>query len=283
MTTVAKLVGLEEAAALVPDGARLALGGGGALMRRPMAFVRALVRRGARDLAVHQFLGGIETDLLIAGGCVASTNCAYLGLLEHGQAPCFQRAARDGTVEVNEYSEFMLIAALRAADLGLPFIPWKTPWGSALVQRLGLRTVRDPYSQAELLAVPAMTLDVAVIHVERADQDGYVERPDEPDLIWDYDWLIARVATTTIVCAEQIASPRDPARVAVIGREVAYVVEAPGGAWPTGMHPRYKPDVAHVVDTYLPAATAGGAHLAEYMSTHVLPAEGRHSAGLRAG
>jgi glutaconate CoA-transferase subunit A len=253
--TVHKVIGLDDAAALVPDGCSIAFGGGGALMRRPMAFARALARRGTRGLRVFHMLGGLETDLLISAGCVASTNCAYVGLLELGQAPNFQRAARDGAIEVNEYSEFMYMAGLRAADMGLPFLPWKTPWGSDLVERLGLATVTDPYSGAELLAVPALDIDIAVIHAERVDEDGYVELPDEPDLIWDYDYLIARVATTTIVCAEEIAPPKDPARVAVIGREVAHVVEAPNGAWPLGLHPRYLPDRTHLLDEYLTAAT----------------------------
>jgi glutaconate CoA-transferase subunit A len=246
-----KLTTLEAAASLVPDGARIAFGGGGALMRRPMAFARELVRRGVSGLNVFHMLGGIETDLLIGAGAVASTNCAYLGLLEHGQAPAFQRAAREGALTVNEYSEFMYIAGLRAAELGLPFIPWKTPWGSDMVERLGIKTVNDPYSDAVLLAVPAT----------------------EPDLIWDYDYLVAKVAKTTIVCAEEISPPRDPARVAIVGREVTHVVEAPGGAWPTGLHPRYGPDTAHVVDVYLPAAAEGADGLSAYFDEFVAGAE----------
>jgi glutaconate CoA-transferase subunit A len=257
---------LEEALAQVPDGARIAFGGGGAGMRRPVAFARALARRGVRGLHVHQFLAGIETDVLIGAGCVASTNCAYLGLLEYGQAPSFQRAAREGEIEVNEYSEFMLMAALRAADLGLPFIPWRTPWGSDTVAHLGLKTVRDPYGGEELIAVPAMELDVCVLQAERADAAGFVELPAEPDLIWDYDHLVGRIAKTTIVCVEEVGPLRDPARVALIGREVSHVVEMPHGAWPTGLHPRYAPDVEHITEVYLPASAAGGERFAAYLA-----------------
>jgi glutaconate CoA-transferase, subunit A len=266
---MSKLLSIEQAAELVPDGARIAFGGGGALMRRPLEFSRALIRRGVRDLHVHSFLGGLEIDLLIAAGAVDSTNCAYLGLLEYGQAPSFQRAAREGEIRVNEYSEFSFMGCLHAADLGLPFIPWKTPWGSDITTELGLKTVRDPYGGLELLALPAMSLDFAVIHAERVDLDGYVELPDAPDLVWDYDYLIARVARVTIVCAEEIAPPRDPARVAVVGKEVACVVHAPGGAWPAGLHPRYEPDVEHLVHDYIPAAEAGGEALSAYLEEYV--------------
>lgn len=262
---MSKVIAIEEAAELVPDGARIAIGGGGALMRRPLAFTRELIRRRARELDVFQFLGGIEIDLLIAAGAVRSTNCVYVGLLEFGQAPSFQRAVRAGEVAVNEHSEFAFMAALKAADMGLPFIPWKTPWGSDIVEVLGLKTVRDPYGGQELLALPAIKLDFAVIQVERADEDGYVELPEAPDLVWDYDYLIGRVAERTIVCAEQIAPPRDPDRVALVGREVAHVVEAPGGAWPTGLHPLYEPDVEHVMNEYVPAAEAGGEQLDAYL------------------
>lgn len=262
---MSKIVSIEEAAKAVEDGSRIAFGGGGALMRRPLAFTRELIRRKVRDLDVFQFLGGIEIDLLIAAGAVRSTNCAYVGLLEFGQSPCFQRAVQEGEIEVNEYSEFSFMAALKAADMGLPFIPWKTPWGSDIVELLGLRTVRDPYTDQELLALRAIPLDVAVIQVERADEDGFVELPAAPDLIWDYDYLIGRVATHTIVCAEEIAAPRDPARVAIVGREVTQVVHAPGGAWPTGLSPLYEPDVEHVLHRFVPAAEAGGEELRSYL------------------
>jgi glutaconate CoA-transferase subunit A len=264
---------LEDALAQIPDGARIAFGGGGAGMRRPVAFARALARRGVKGLHVHQFLAGIETDLLIGSGCVASTNCAYLGLLEYGQAPAFQRAARAGEIVVNEYSEFMLMAGLRAADMGLPFIPWRTPWGSETVSHLDLKTVKDPYGGEELIAVPAMELDVCVLQAERADADGFVELPAEPDLIWDYDHLVGRIAKTTIVCVEEIAPIRDPARVALHGREVAHVVEMPHGAWPTGLHPRYGPDVENITEVYLPAAAAGGEELAAYLEDYERQAE----------
>jgi glutaconate CoA-transferase subunit A len=276
---VSKLITIDEAAQAIPDGANLALGGGGAGMRRPMEIARALVRRRARDLAIFHMLGGLETDLLIGAGAVASTNCAYVGLLEYGQAPCFQRAARSGALKVNEYSEFLYIASLRAADLGLPFLPWKTPWGSDIVELLGLRTVKDPYSDAVLLAVPAAPIDVAVIHVDRADADGYVSAPDEPDLIWDYDHLVARVATTTIVCAEEIGAPVDPARVALVGREVTHVVHTPRGAWPTGSHPRYGADVDHLWNAYLPAAAAGEAEFLAYLEQFALDPEGAPHVG----
>lgn len=234
-------------------------------MRRPMAFVRELARRGVKDLDVFQFLATLETDLLLGVDAVRSTNCTYLGLLEHGPAPNFFRTVAENKVKINEYSEYMFIAGLRAADMGIPFIPWKTPWKSDLVENLGFQEVADPYSDQVCLAVPALGLDFAVIHANRVDKDGYLQAPDEPDLIWDYDYLIARVAKTTIVCAEEVGPVDDPARVALIGVEVSHVVEVPGGAWPTGLHPRYQQDATHVREIYVPAAMAGPEAFRQYL------------------
>lgn len=238
------------------------------MYRRPVAFARALAESGVKDLNVYHYLGGLEIDLLIGAGAVASTNCVYVGMLEHGQAPNFQRAAREGQIEVNEYSEYLFAGALRAADMGLPFIPWKTPWLSDIAKHLEYETIRDPYSGTQLLAVPAMELDYAVIQALHVDEDGYVEYPDEPDLVWDHDWLVARVAKHTIVCAEEVSALRDPARVAVIGREIEAVVEAPGGSWPCGLHPNYEPDLEHFRDVYLPAASAGSDAFADYLAAY---------------
>jgi glutaconate CoA-transferase subunit A len=226
-----------------------------------------------KDLNIYHYLGGVEVDLLIGGGAVATTNCVYVGFLEHGQAPNFQRAAREGKIQVNEYSEYLFAGALRAADMGLPFIAWKTPGQSDIAKHLGYQTITDPYSGTELLAVPAIELDYAVIQVDRADEDGYVEYPDEPDLVFDHDWLVARVAKHTIVCAEEVAPMRDPARVAVIGREVSTVVEAAGGSWPCGLHPRYEPDLEHLLGVYMLAASEGDEAFAAYLAEHGSPLE----------
>lgn len=274
---MSKLVSIEEAAAAILPGSNVALGGGGALTRRPVEFCRQLIRAGARDLNVFHFLGGIETDLLIGAGAVASTNCAYLGFLEFGQAPNFQRAVRERTVKVNEYSEFSFIATLRAADLGLPFIPWKTPWGSDLCEELGIKTVKDPYSDLELLAFPAAKIDYAVIQVHKADERGYVEAPAVPDLVADYDFLIARVAERTIVCAEEVGPIADPARVGLVGKEVTYVVESARGAWPAGMHELYEPDPDHLINVYMPAMEGGVKERQAYFEKYVQVDGGRIS------
>lgn len=263
-----KLTSLAEAAAHVRDGARIGFGGQPALARRPMAFVRELIRQGRRELHVFNMIGGLEIDLLLGAGAVASTHCSYVGLGELGQSPHFQAAAREGSIAIEEFSEFTLVASLRAAAMDLPFMPWKTAWGSELVARAGWKTIACPYTGVELLAVPATRLDVVVLQVSRCDAAGNVELPATLELSYDFDHLIARSASRVVVCAERVEPIPDPARVAMIGREVSCVVHAPRGAWPCGMSGEYGPDLEHLAAAYLPAARDPSL-FRDYLDEHV--------------
>ncbi|MFN8217057.1 MAG: CoA-transferase [Solirubrobacterales bacterium] len=267
-----KVATLAEAGALVRDGDRIGFGGSNALWRRPLSFARELVRQGRRDLHLFNMIGGLEVDMLIGAGAVASTNTCYVGLDEFGHSPHFQRAARDGTVEVNEYSEFTFMASFRAANMGLPFMPWKTAWGSDVVERLGWKTIRCPYTDVEMLAVPANPLDVAVIQAVRADEGGNVELSKPLDFIYDFDYTISRAAKRVIVCAEVVEPLLDSSRTAMIGREVDRVVHAPGGGWPCGVASHYQVDAAHITERYLPA-TADKQSFAAYLEEVVVPGE----------
>lgn len=257
---------LEEAAGLVADGARIGFGGSVGLYRRPAAFARELIRQGRRDLDVFGVLNGIEADLLIGAGCVRSTNTSYIGFDELGQAPNFQRAASAGEIEVNEYTEWMITASYRAANMAIPYIPWISSRHNDVTKRLGIKEVECPYTGMPLLAVPANNLDVAVVQAERADGEGNVEISVPLDYIYDADSLLARSAQTVIVCVEEIGEV-DPNRVALVGREVDAVVQVSRGAAPGGLLPAYGIDRAHITEVYVPAALGGefGAYLEEHV------------------
>jgi glutaconate CoA-transferase subunit A len=263
-----KITSLTDAAALVEDGCRLGFGGQPALYRRPMAFVRQLVRDGRRRLHLFNQIGGLEVDLLLGAGAVASTNCCYVGLDDLGQSPHFQRAAREHRAHISEYTEFTLVASLRAAGMGLPFIPWKTGWGTEVAERQGWRTIACPYTGMELLAIPANRLDVAVVQVRRCDEFGNVERPAPLDISHDFDELICRAADRVIVCAEVVEPLADLSRTGLAAPEVTCVVHAPRGAWPCGMSGAYPPDLAHLAQHHLPAA-ASDAAFAHYLEDFV--------------
>ena len=140
----------------------------------------------------------------------------------------------------------MLVGGLRAAVMGLPFLPTRAALGSQLVEERGLRTVLDPYTGDELLAVPAIRPDVAFVHAWRADEDGNVQFPWPPDHLADVDLLVARAARTVVVSVEEIV-PADvvaaePERTKLFGFEVDLLVEAPGGARPGALPPLYHED-----------------------------------------
>jgi glutaconate CoA-transferase subunit A len=267
MTATDRRTSLETAARLVPDGARIGFGGSWGLARRPVSFVRELIRQGRTGLHVHGILSGIDADLLIGAGAAASTTSSYVGFDELGQAPNFQRAAGLGEIEVHEYGEWLITAGYRATNMALPYLPWITSRHSDIVRELGLKEVECPYTGTPLLAVRAIELDVAVIQAVRCDAAGNTELAVPLDHMYDVDALLARSAEVVIVCAEEIAAV-DPNRVQLLGREVDAVVEAPRGAWPGSMNTLYGVDRAHMMDTYLPAATAGD--FGAYLRAHVL-------------
>jgi glutaconate CoA-transferase subunit A len=275
VSPVNKVVTLEQAARSVSDGCRIGFGGSNAVWRRPMAFVRELVRQGRRDLSIHNMIGGVEADLLIGAGAVGQTNLCFIGLDEFGRGDNFQRAVKDGSIEVNEYSEFSFVAGLRAAGMDLPFIPWKTAWGTEMVERLGWVTITCPYTGADLLAVPAARIDVAVIQAVRADEQGNVELPHPLDFIYDFDYLMARAAKTVVVCAERVEPIPDPSRIAMAHREVDMVVHTPGGAWPCGVASTYPVDATHLSEEYIPASGDPEA-FGKYLERFVLAGEESH-------
>jgi glutaconate CoA-transferase subunit A len=237
--------GWDDAVALVADGSTV--GFSGAVLRgKPVAAARALAVAGRRELELVTFTGSLEVELLLAAGALRSVVSSYVGLGPHGLARGFSAAVAEGRVEDRELSEWMLVGGLRAAVMGIPFLPTRAALGSQLVGERGFRTVQDPYSGDELLAVPALRPDVAFIHAWRADEEGNVQFPWPPDHLADVDLLVARAARTTVVSVEEIVAAdvvaAEPERTRLFGFEVDLLVEAPGGARPGTMTPLYHED-----------------------------------------
>ena len=169
-----KRLTLAEAATLVQPGQTLALGGN-MLYRRPVAFVRELLRRPQPPvgLTLLCFTAGYESDLLVGAGCVSQTRTCYFGLEAFGLAPMFTAAANAGQLRVIEETEASLAFGIRAKLAGVGFMP-STAWlgTDLLALRPDVQTVRDPYSGETLVAFPALSCDVAVIHALVADRCG---------------------------------------------------------------------------------------------------------------
>ncbi len=239
--------GWDDAVELVPDGALV--GFSGAILRgKPVVAGQALARAGKRDLDLVTFTGSLEVELLLAAGALRSVTSSYVGLGAHGPARGFAAAVAAGMLDDRELSEWMLVGGLRAAAMGLPFLPTRAGLGSELVEARALRTVIDPYGGEEYLAVPAIRPDVAFVHAWRADPDGNVQLPWPPDHLADVDLLVARAARTVVVSVEQVVPAEEvaaaPERTKLFGFEVDLLVESPRGAWPGSLPPLYEDDEA---------------------------------------
>jgi len=236
-----KLISLDEAAAEVPSGCLLALGGM-TLYRRPIAFVRALLRRyqasaEPKNLTLLAFTAGLESDLLVGAGMVSSVRSCYFGLEIFGLAPMFTYYANRGELEVIEETEASLAFGLRAQMAGIGFMPGRGWVGTDLPRlRPDVLTVNDPYSGEELMAFPAIRPDVAVIHSLRADMDGNALIGDNKGV----DEELLATADKVILTAEEIVP--ELTKVDLIAPLVHRLVLAPEGAAPTSCHPLYPLD-----------------------------------------
>jgi glutaconate CoA-transferase subunit A len=256
-----KIVPLAEAVTLVQSGHRLALGGL-TLYRRPAAFVYELLRRAdaPRDLTLVCFTAAYESDLLVGAGLVRRVRSCYFGFEIFGFAPMFTEAAQSGTLDVMEESEASLTLGLRATLAGVGFMPGRAWLGTDLPRlRPDVRTVRNPYSDEELVAFPAIPIDVAVIHALRADPLGNAVLGGNLAV----DPEIALAAQTVVVTAEEIAPPDTLTQVDVAAPMVTAVAHAPRGAWPTSCHPLY-PVAGGEIMRYLEACGRGA--FSEYLN-----------------
>ncbi len=239
-----KRMTMEEAAALVHDGQRLALGGI-ILYRRPVAFVLALLRRDPlpHDLELLAFTASYESDLLVGAGLVRRVRTCYFGLETFGLAPMFTQAATAGHLEVVEETEGSLGFGLRATLAGVGFMPGQGWLGTDLLHaRPDVRVIQDPYTGQEVVAFPAVGCDVAVIHAVRADWEGNAVLGG--NLAVDVE--LALVAEQAVVTAEEVVE-RLPGPVDLSGIAVTGVVEAPRGAWPTSCYPLYPLDGTEIL------------------------------------
>jgi len=241
-----KLQNIEEATALVPNGSTLALGGL-SMNGSPMAFVRELIRQKKEDLTIVAIVNGMAVDWLVAAGCVSKVISGLISFEGMGLAPNFRHAIETGAIALDEYSEYLLIARLRAAATNLPFIPTKAGLGTDVIG-LHPETTRletDPVTGEAYVACTPLPVDVAVVHAHAADVFGNVRV--DPKLLW-MDNEIVNAAAKTIVTVESIVPHSsfvaEPHRTTWPRFITDAVVEVPWGAYPTSCFPIYGHDKA---------------------------------------
>ena len=272
---------LDRLAGRVVDGAMLALPPDYSFV--PMAAVRALVRRGVRDLhLVTVPQAGIAADLLIGAGCVATIETAAVSLGELGNAPRFTAAVEGGRLAIRESTCPAIHAALQAAEKGVPFMPLRGLIGSDLLgARPDWHVIDNPLADSggdPIVLLPALRPDVALFHAPYADEHGNVWLGARRELV-----TMAHAARETLVTVEEVRpgdllADETLAAGTLPALYVTALAEAPRGAWPLGLAERYEPDRAHLADYARLAASEEG--FARYCAVHVKDGTTDETAGL---
>lgn len=257
---MSKLVNMDSAIAGLSSGMTIGIGGW-ATRRKPMALVRAIARSPLSDLTVVAY-GGPDVGLLAATGKIRKLIFGFVSLDHFPLDPHFRAGRQAGAFDVLELDEGLVHWGLRAAAMRMPFLPARAGLATSIVDQAGLKTVRSPYDDGELfLAMPALKLDAALVHVNRADQMGNCTILATDPF---FDDLMARAADKVILQAERIVETSDlgfpeTLRYQPFERSVVtQVVHAPFGAHPTGAGFDYGIDLAHL-KTYSASAGEGWA------------------------
>jgi glutaconate CoA-transferase subunit A len=268
-TVADKRVGLDDLAAMVKDGDVVAVGGG-LSSREPMAILRAMLRRKVRDLRVVGSAHGIDIDLLCGAGAVSCSSESYVGFeQDFGIAPNYRRACEAGDVRVDDSCCYTVVQQLRAAVMGLPFMPIRSARGTGFpALHPEYKTMTCPYTGEELLLVPALQPDVAILHAQYGDQQGNLRIEGPPVL----DRLFAKASHLVIASVEKIVSTKRLVELGGITIPYFYVAalsEVAMGAHPTACYPFYAYDRQHTARYY--EAARGGAErfAADYLKPFV--------------
>ena len=207
----------DEVVAELRDGMTIGIGGWGS-RRKPMALVRAIARSPLKNLTVVCYAGP-DAGLLVASGQAKRIVTGFASLDSIALEPHFRRARQDGTVELTELDEGMLHWGLLAAAHRLPFLPIRAGLGSGVLEvNPDLRTVRSPYGDPfgigeDLVAMPALRLDAALVHMNRADATGNGQYLG-PDPYFDDLFCLAASARVRVLRADRAVPVRaaaDPA------------------------------------------------------------------------
>lgn len=264
-----KLVTLEDAAALVPSGGLVAIGGLW-FQNNPSALVRQVIRSGTRDLRIVAAPpSSYAVDLLIGARAVARAYVAHVSFDHLGLAPNFRRAAETGAAEIVDCDEATVLGGLMAAAEALPHHPVTSISGTDLIRTSPLAASQPVAGLGAVAAPPAMAPDVCLLHAQEADIYGNVRYFGTPFC----DPLFAKTARTVIVSVDRVVDNSvvrgEPHRTVIPGYLVDAVVEAPYGAHPAASQGRYAHDEEHLA-AYIKAGRSEQEWRAGYLQPWVL-------------
>jgi len=213
------------------------------LQRGPASLIREIIRQGKKDLWLCGKFTWVDVALLGEAGCASKVDC---GFFLFGQT--IDRLANEGKVTIHEYSNAVLTQRLQAGAMGIPFLPVRSFGGTDGFRHSGAKLIEDPFTGQPITLLPALNPDVAIIHVQQADQYGNARI---------FGTGIAHVESAmasrkVVISAEEIIDTeeirRDPGRTTIPYYVVDAVVEAPFGAYPGECAGYYASDPAHVIE-----------------------------------
>lgn len=204
-------------------------------VRCPMSVARELVRQGKKDLRVCG-QGVLELDLWMAAGLVKKLDITYIGLEVYGTSNALRRAVESGQIEkCVEWSNASISWRMKATAMGVPFLPARSMLGTDMVKYSSAKVIEDPFTGLKVCLLPALVLDVAIIHVHRADKYGNAQIEG----ITGFAAEMARASKRLIISTEEIVDTDEirkyPDRTIIPYYLVDAVVHAPFGSHPGEM------------------------------------------------
>lgn len=211
-------------------------------VRAPMSLVNEMVRQGVKDLRVAG-QGVLELDMLLAASRIKELDFTYIGLEVYGVSNCLRREVESGRVEtVVEWSNAAITWRFKATAIGVPFIPTRSMLGTDTFKYSAAKVVECPFTGDPICLIPALILDVGLIHVHRADKYGNAQI----DGISGFSAEMSRASKRLIISAEEIIDSEEirqtPDRTIIPYYLVDAVVSAPYGSHPGEMCYLYKRD-----------------------------------------
>jgi glutaconate CoA-transferase, subunit A len=279
---------LDAAVAELRDGMTIGIGGWGS-RRKPMAFVRAILRTDVKDLTVVSY-GGPDIGLLCAAGKVRRVYYGFVSLDSPPfYDPWFAKARTSGAIEAREMDEGMLRCGLHAAAQRLPFLPIRAGLGSSVPDfwEGELSTVTSPYPAPgggfeTLIAMPALRLDAAFVHMNLGDAAGNAAYTGI-DPYFDDLYLMAadkrHLSVEQVVPTEELVKAVPPQALLVNRMMVDNVVEAPGGAHFTTAAPDYGRD--EKFQRHYAEAAASDESWQQFVATYLSGSEADYQAAVR--
>lgn len=230
----------------VHDGDYLGIGGFGA-NRTPVAACHEIVRQGRKNMGFAGHTATHDMEILSAGEVYDKLDVAYVvGLEARGLSTCSRKYVQSGKVQVTEWTNYALTLRLKAAAMGVPYLPTRNMMGTDTFKYSAATTATCPYTDKKLVMLPALSPDVSVIHVHEADIYGNCRFKG----ITVADLELANASKRLIITTERLISvekiKQDPSGTRIPYHLVDAVCEVPNGAYPGTMPYDYFSDEDHL-------------------------------------